>query len=166
MGQTNEEVLPHAKGSETSKAAAESQKGGGAQRDRERVLAAIIRAGIPGMTTDEVEVALRGRHQTISARVNGLHNDGLIVDSGGRRPTRSGRQAVVYIGAEFAAPGFTAPESRRKTPKPSDEDLRDTLTLMRTFYRTVRDGTGTAPPESFVRVMRWLASHVKEKRDG
>jgi predicted transcriptional regulator len=49
-----------------------------------------------GMTCDEVEVALGMRHQTASARVCELHQKGHIIDSGKRRPTRSGRDAIVW----------------------------------------------------------------------
>ena len=48
-------------------------------------------------TCDEVEVALRLRHQTASARIRELVIFGMLVDSGARRPTRSGRQARVYV---------------------------------------------------------------------
>lgn len=63
-----------------------------------------------GATTDEVEAALDGRHQTISPRVKELRDLGLIQEStevshdGGdyqivgtrKRKTRSGRAAIVY----------------------------------------------------------------------
>lgn len=48
-------------------------------------------------TTEEVEHALQGKHQTISAAVSNLwHKRGLIRPSGARRPTTSGRLADVY----------------------------------------------------------------------
>lgn len=48
-------------------------------------------------TTDEIEVALNGRHQTISAAVSRLwHTRALIRPRGDRRATRSGRLADVY----------------------------------------------------------------------
>jgi hypothetical protein len=60
------------------------------------VLGAIQRAGGAGRTTDEVEVETGLSHQTASARVNELRNGGAIVPAG-KRPTRSGRNAVVYV---------------------------------------------------------------------
>lgn len=91
---------PHVRNSPTSKAAAESVRGslGNLQR---QVLFLIRRAGARGMTCDELEVALDGRHQTISARVRELYLKGLIVKFG-ERPTRSGRRAVVYKPKERA----------------------------------------------------------------
>jgi predicted transcriptional regulator len=55
-----------------------------------------------GMTCDEVELLMDGRHQTISARVNELRDKGWIKDSGRKRKTRSGRQAIVWIPTEQA----------------------------------------------------------------
>ena len=69
---------------------------------REQVLSAIRHAP-DGLTCDDVEALMNLRHQTASARVNELRNDGAIVDSGLRRPTRSGRKATVWKVA--AAPG-------------------------------------------------------------
>jgi N6-adenosine-specific RNA methylase IME4 len=78
---------------------------------RSRVLVEIRERG--GATCDEVEVALDLRHQTASARVNELLNDGLISDSGLRRHTRSGRAATVWVLAESsivaARPTIIAP---------------------------------------------------------
>jgi len=54
----------------------------------------IILAG--GLTVDQLEVALNGRHQTISARVNQLRDGGWVIDSGIRRKTRSNRNAIVW----------------------------------------------------------------------
>lgn len=45
---------------------------------------------------DELEVALGMSHQGCSARVHDLMKIGLIFDSGERRPTRSGRNAIVW----------------------------------------------------------------------
>ena len=49
-----------------------------------------------GLTCDEVELASGLSHQTASARINDLHRLGRIVDSGDRRKTRSGRNAIVW----------------------------------------------------------------------
>lgn len=61
------------------------------------VLDRIQQAGLTGMTCDEVEVALGLSHQTCSARVNELNGVGYIKVEG-KRPTRSGRNARVYVG--------------------------------------------------------------------
>jgi len=49
-----------------------------------------------GITADELSVLLLLPAQSISARINGLHKDGWIVDSGKRRNTRYGRKAIVW----------------------------------------------------------------------
>lgn len=54
-------------------------------------------AGIEGRTDDELEEILVKSHQSVSAARNTLANDGLIVDSGVRRPTRTGNDAIVWI---------------------------------------------------------------------
>jgi len=51
-------------------------------------------------TCDEVEQSLDGTHQSISAAVNALMREGWITDSGVRRPTRSGRPAIVWRAAK------------------------------------------------------------------
>lgn len=60
-----------------------------------RVYAAIL--DCPS-TCDEVEQRLGGTHQSISAAVNALMREGWIVPTGCRRPTRSGREAIVWKG--------------------------------------------------------------------
>ena len=47
-------------------------------------------------TCDELEVELNMRHQTCSARLNDLYKRQDIYDSDLRRPTRSGRSAIVW----------------------------------------------------------------------
>ena len=73
-----------------------------------------------GLTTDEVEEALDRTHQSISARVNALKDAGWIIDSGQRRKTRSGRDAIVWTptraAIEFVAEhGMPIPVEAPKT---------------------------------------------------
>ncbi len=77
---------------------------------RAKVLAHIVSCGVRGATCDEVEVALRMTHQTASARVNELKGRHAIVDSGNRRPTRSGRGAAVWVKAEYEIGGYKNPD--------------------------------------------------------
>jgi hypothetical protein len=49
------------------------------------------------MTADEISVLLDLPAQSVSARINGLHRDAYIVDSGIRRKTRYGRNAIVWV---------------------------------------------------------------------
>lgn len=48
-----------------------------------------------GLTTDELEVALRKTHTTVSSAVNYLMSIGWLRDSGYQRLTRGGRPAMV-----------------------------------------------------------------------
>jgi len=86
----------YVRGSDTSEAAAVSVDESTPYL-RGRVLDYISARGVEGATCDEVEGALDMRHQTASPRVNELAGRGAIVDSGRRRKTRSGRNAVVYV---------------------------------------------------------------------
>jgi hypothetical protein len=57
----------------------------------------IICCGQFGATDDEIEVALKLRHQTVSARRRELVLLSQVTDSGRRRKTRSGRSAIVWF---------------------------------------------------------------------
>jgi hypothetical protein len=65
-----------------------------------KVLRAILDRGSHGATDDELEVALKMRHQTLSARRRELVLASRITPSGRHRLTRSGRKAVVWIAYE------------------------------------------------------------------
>lgn len=64
---------------------------------REEVFRFVKYMGSAGATCDEAEADLFLSHQTCSARFNELWRRGRIVDSGQRRPTRSGRKAIVFV---------------------------------------------------------------------
>lgn len=61
------------------------------------VYALVRRRGEYGATTDEIEQALAGRHQSVSPRVIELTRAGLLKRTEATRPTRSGRKAHVYV---------------------------------------------------------------------
>lgn len=48
------------------------------------------------LTAEEAQHILKGKHQTISARINELRDTGWIVDAGRTRKTTSGREAIVW----------------------------------------------------------------------
>lgn len=56
----------------------------------------LIEASPDGLTCDEVEIAIRRTHQTVSARITELKAEGRLIVVG-RRPTRSGSTAGVYV---------------------------------------------------------------------
>jgi len=86
---------PHEKGSETSRAAADSMvpKAGTLRA----LVFDFIRHRVDGATDDEIERGLELRHQTASARRRELVISGHVRDSGFKRNTSSGRKAVVWV---------------------------------------------------------------------
>ena len=65
---------------------------------RELILDRITACGERSTTCDEIEAIIPGfRHQTCAPRIRELVQLGLVTDSGRRRPTRSGRGAIVWI---------------------------------------------------------------------
>ncbi len=92
---------PYVPGSETSKAAADSQRGK-LPAKRQRVLDEIRAAAWDGLTDDEIEHRTGYRHQTASARRRELVLAGLVFDSKRRRWTSSGRQATVWVARAYA----------------------------------------------------------------
>jgi len=85
----------------TSEVAAASMKPHAARQQRE-VLAVIVATREHGATDWEVETATGIRAQSVSPRRGELRELGLIVDSGRRRPTASGRPAAVWVAAQYA----------------------------------------------------------------
>jgi len=124
---TSGRTLPHVKGSDTSRAAAESMAAR-EPTDREQVFAYIQAQGARGATDDEIEVALGLSHQSASPRRRGLQKDGAIYLTDDRRKTRSGRSAGVYRVVE----GATASKKVGRPPKPPG----DALTVKMTVYMT------------------------------
>lgn len=93
MGDQGDLFPPYVRGSDTSAAAAESMA---PLTGKLRVkVYQFIGNRMFGATCDEVEVALGLRHQTASARCYELKHMGWIYETNDRRPTRSGRKAVV-----------------------------------------------------------------------
>ena len=85
---------------------------------RALVLEYVRSRGLNGSTCDEAEIALSMRHQTCSARVRELSGSGLIVDSGQKRKTSSGRFAVVHV-----ADGDLSKRACKRCGKPPEEPV-------------------------------------------
>lgn len=88
--------LPFQAHSRTSKAAAIAA-GPNANMLRLRVLEFISACGSEGATDDEVQIGLEMNPSTQRPRRIELERDGFVSDSGRKRPTRTGRNAVVWI---------------------------------------------------------------------
>ena len=63
---------------------------------RRKIYDRVFLEGNRGMTNDEIGMALNLPPQSVSARVNGLVADGHLYDSGQRRQTQWGRDAIVW----------------------------------------------------------------------
>jgi DNA polymerase len=105
---------PFVAGVDTSEAAAQSMAGDASQL-REFVFSVIHGSGAGGMTCDEVEVDTGMRHQTVSARIRELQQRGRLVDSARRRPTRSGRPAIVWVTEEVVPETVSVSETESGT---------------------------------------------------
>jgi hypothetical protein len=88
----NTDTIPH-NGTDTSVDAATS-----IEEHLPRLERAVLEVIVyhDGATCDEVEQKTGLAHQTASARIRGLAKRNVIRDSGSRRPTRSGRKAIVW----------------------------------------------------------------------
>jgi len=96
-----QEVAPHrANASPTSIEAAHASGPSNAAR-RDMALKFIRSQGVNGATFGEVAHRF-GWEQSQSGRFTELKRDGLIVDSGTTRTTRTGCKATVYVAKEFA----------------------------------------------------------------
>lgn len=76
---------------------------------RERVLGFIAGRGAAGAIDAEIEAGLGLRAQSVSPRRGELVRLGLVRDSGARRPTPSGRRAIVWVAIEGARAEGGAP---------------------------------------------------------
>jgi predicted transcriptional regulator len=64
---------------------------------RQEVLAAIVAAGAPGITLDELSQRFDVPAHSISGRITELKKAGLVRHTGERRRTRSGCSAAVIV---------------------------------------------------------------------
>lgn len=144
--------VPFEAGSDTSAAAAESIL------DKLNHLESIVLdhlrfRGSMGATDDEVEVATGLRHQTASARRRTLVLKGLVIDSGRRRATRSGRQAVVWI-----CGGNAIPDPSLNRPKqPSRQEIRAAIVGIKKALWLAKL-RGFRPSENLQQLLTWLES--------
>lgn len=64
--------------------------------DSQRIHGYLMNRAHGGATSDSIADALEIPIQTVCPRINALARDGKIRDSGSKRPTRSGRLAIVW----------------------------------------------------------------------
>jgi hypothetical protein len=64
---------------------------------RRKIYDLIVQQGDYGMTDHALEIALNGKHQTISASRRSLVVDGWLVDSGKTRINNQGNDCIVWV---------------------------------------------------------------------
>jgi hypothetical protein len=113
--------LHHAYGATSKDVAIEAKPS--AENDRKRILEFLRSRGVIGATSDECQAWFGLSHQTGSARVAELLQQGLIIKSGHRRKTRRNRYADVLVIAPLGTPARPI-NKRRVIPKGfTEEDL-------------------------------------------
>ena len=85
----------------TSKEAAESLDNGDAERVRQKVFLYIHSKGFLGSTDDAGCEQLRCSHNSYAPRRTELAKEGLVIKSGRRELTRSGRSANIWVAASW-----------------------------------------------------------------
>ena len=80
---------------ETSREAAASLERNGVGNRMSRQIYGYIKQ-VGGATCDEVEIALEMKHQSVSCLIRYLVINGFLEKTFLRRPTRSGRNAIVW----------------------------------------------------------------------
>lgn len=113
---------PHSDG-DTSKAAAHAIKPS-AGTLRAQVLAAIEGAGTHGYTDGELQTTLKMTGNTQRPRRRELEEANLIHDSGKRRKTVKGRDAVVWVSGPAANPRPRSQVKRNRGPSRSELIVR------------------------------------------
>ena len=121
--------IPYIKGSETSKAAAESVKHL-VGSNKVKIYQYLINCGNFGATDDEIEAALSMKHAR--PRRRDLEEIGAVERTTTKRVTRSGREAFVYV----AIPGADLKATRgrpQRTPE-GKRSMKATTYLLQDDY--------------------------------
>ncbi len=141
-------TIPYVRGSDTSRAAAESMVENRLNELQRHVLAFLRSRGARGASDEEMQEALGMAASTQRPRRVELMRKGLVVASGTTSMTRSGRQAEVWLAAE---PGSVV-DASDDTRAPTKAQIAKAVAAMRAAWRA-----GVAMDDDVIAVMRWLA---------
>lgn len=119
MSDNTTDILPYVRGSATSKSASESMRAHAAPI-RQRVYEYILSRGAFGCTDEEMTAALGISPSTARPRRGELVQMGAVKKTDITRPTRSGRQAAVYVGI----PGHDVNKPLGRKPRPAERRSR------------------------------------------
>jgi|HubBroStandDraft_5_1064220.scaffolds.fasta_scaffold294317_3 hypothetical protein len=149
-------TLPFVTGSDTSEAAATAAEKTLSLTEA-RVHAWIVERGPAGATDYEIEVGLGMRHETASARRNGLVRKGRVHASGMKRRTGSGCWATVWVAG--AGDVLVGAENDRAT-RPSPAKMReafDNIAQLAVHARTTGGPLVSDALQDAGKYLRWLA---------
>jgi hypothetical protein len=90
------DIRPPARRGEDTQAAGAAAISTAAPRLRGKVLAMLRARGSQGATIEEISELIHARICTVCGRIGELRMEGLVTDSGQRRPGRSGVRAKVF----------------------------------------------------------------------
>lgn len=93
---------------QTSRDAYESVNRGNIPLKQEIIKLFLFQDHWPDWTCDELEVELQAKHQSVSASIRGLVKQGILFDTGMKRPTRSNRKAIVWRRTSMCINGMEA----------------------------------------------------------
>jgi len=112
---------------------------------------------LTGAELDEHLRGLKGGRGHYHKRLSELRDRGVVRECE-KRECRVTGQNVITWDVTSALP--LSQNEKIKRRKPKESDIKETLALMRGYYRD-QQNAGTAPPSSFIVTMQWLASFVR-----
>lgn len=159
VGDDKEFVAPYVRGSDTSKAAAESLSPERLAHLERIVLDQIVKAGTLGRTDKELESLCDLSHESTSARRRRLVQKGLVKDSGLRRKSPSNRDVTIWVlgTEEFVQVG---PDQPIRPVLPSRKELAVALEEMRSLV--IAKGGSYKPSPELVKLGKWVADRASD----
>ena len=152
--------IPYQQGSDTSRAAAESQTAK-APAKIDMIYRYLLSRGEFGATDDEIRIALGLLASTAGARRRDLEMMGGCVKSKIRRTTTNGGVAVVHV----AIPGATLTKKRVGRPKKDKVHSEKVMTYLTPEYMTMLRKLAEVNERSVSEVIREaVAEHIKRAR--
>lgn len=114
-------VAPNVRDSDGEHVRAAAAEHDGRPIQRQRVLDALVDAGVAGLTDEQTARELGEPRDTTSRRRGDLRDMGYVVDTGRRRKTSRNRDAIVWRALNPTEPGYGVTiRKRRQSTKPAD----------------------------------------------
>ena len=147
---------PHAKGSDTSEAAANAIMPAVPSLER-KVYEAIVAAGDAGATNRELQEWTRIKHQTVTARCRTLVLKGRVRDSGMRRISRVEKPGKIQVTVWIVGEDANVVEGTlKKAPRrPKEASLKISIHEIKTLVVLART-SGYEPSQDLQDLGAWL----------